>query len=121
MIMKQNSDKLLAAGFITPMEEAIWFSPIVVVLKKNRKFQICVDFQELNAITKKDPYPLPFMKEVSDMVAGHKVYLFLDGFLGCHQITIAPKDMYKLAFITYWGAFVWIIMPFGLKNAPPTY
>jgi hypothetical protein len=67
----------------------------------------------LNTTTKKDPYPLPFKKEVLDMVSGHEVYSFLDGFSGYHQITITPEDRYKIAFIIDWGTFVWIVMPFG--------
>jgi hypothetical protein len=63
------------------MEEATWLSPILVVLKKNMKFRICVDFQKLNVAMKKDPYPLPFMEEVSDMVPRHEVYSILDDFL----------------------------------------
>jgi len=58
--IKQNIDKLLAIGFIQPVEEATWLSPIVVVLKKNGKLRICVDFKKPNKVTKKDPYPLPF-------------------------------------------------------------
>jgi hypothetical protein len=103
------------------MEEATWLSPIVVVSKKNKQFQICMDFQKLNATTKNDPYPLPFMEEVLDMVAGHEVYLFFDGFLGYHQIIITLEDKCKNIFITDHGTLVWIVLPFGLKNAPPTY
>jgi hypothetical protein len=60
------------------------------------------------------------MEEVLDMVAGHEVYLFLDGFSSYHHIIITLEDRYKIAFITNSGMFVWIVMPFGLKNVPPT-
>jgi hypothetical protein len=56
-----------------------------------------------------------------DMIARHEVYSFLDGFSGYHQIMIAPEDWYKITFIIKWGIFMWLVMPFGLKNAPPTY
>jgi hypothetical protein len=56
-----------------------------------------------------------------DEVAKHEVYSFLDGFFGYHQIMITPKDRYKIDFIIDWGVFIRIVMPFGLKNAPPTY
>jgi hypothetical protein len=75
----------------------------------------------LNIATKKYPYPLPFTNEVLDKVVGHEVYSFLDGFFKYHQIQIAPKDRYNTTFITDWGTFVWVVMPFGLKNAPPTH
>jgi hypothetical protein len=84
IIIKQDFDKLLVAEFIELMEQAIWLSRIMVVLKQNGKLQICIDFQNLNAATKNDPYPLPFMDEVLDKVIGHQVYSFLDGFSDYH-------------------------------------
>jgi hypothetical protein len=56
------------------MEEVSWQSPIVVVLKKYSKLEICMDFRRLNVVTKKDPYLLPFTEEVLDEMAGHEVY-----------------------------------------------
>jgi hypothetical protein len=82
------------------VEEAIWLSLIVVVPMKNGKLKICVDFRKLNVATKKDPYPLPFTNEVINIVVGHEVYTFLDGFLGYHQISITLEDQYKTAFVT---------------------
>jgi hypothetical protein len=64
----------------------------MVVPKKNGKLKIYVDFRKINVVTKKDPYPLPFTNEVINTVARHKVYTFLDRFLGYHQISIASKD-----------------------------
>jgi hypothetical protein len=78
VVVKKDQDKLLTTSFIVPMEETSWLSPIVVVPKKNGKLHICVDFRKLIATTKKNPYPLPFTKEVLDMVTRHKVYSFLD-------------------------------------------
>ncbi len=66
------------------MEEATLLSSIVVVLKKNDKLWICVDIHKLNVATKKDPYPLPFIEEILDMVAGHEMCSFLDGFSNYH-------------------------------------
>jgi hypothetical protein len=120
-MVKQYLDKLLSVGFIVLVKEASWLLPIVIVSKNNNKLRICVDFQQLNATTKKDPYPLSFTKEVLDEVASHEVYSFLDGFFGYHHIMIASENRYKIAFITNWGAFVWVIMPFGLLNVSPTY
>ncbi len=58
------------------IEEATWLSPIVVVLKKNGKLRICVDFRKLNKATKKNPYPLPFFDEILNIVAGMKLIHF---------------------------------------------
>jgi hypothetical protein len=119
-IVKQDIDRLLEANFIAPVEEASWVSPIVIVPKKNGKLRICVDFRKLNAATKKNPYSLPFTNEVLDAVIGYALYTFLDGFCGYNQFSVAEQDKYKTAFLTEW-AFVWLVMPFGLKNAPATY
>ena len=119
--VKEDLEKLLKAGFIEPVDQATWLSPIVVVPKKNGKLRICVDFRCLNAATKKDPYPLPFTDEVLDTVIGYAAYSFIDYFSGYHQVHIHTDDRYKTAFITEWGAYVWVVMPFGLMNAPPTY
>jgi hypothetical protein len=104
-IIKQDIDKLLEVNFIKLVEEATWMSPIVVIAKKNGKLKICVDFRKLNVATKKDPYSLPFMDEVINIVVGHKVYAFLDGFLGYHQILIALEDQHKIAFYNKLGGF----------------
>ncbi len=84
IIIKHDIDKLLVVGFIKVVKEATWLSPIVVVLKKDGKLKICVDFKKLNATTKKDPYMLPFTNEVINIEVGHEVYTFLDSFCGYH-------------------------------------
>ncbi len=85
IIVKQDIDKLLDVGFIKLVEEATsWLSPIVVVPKKNGKLKIYVDFKNLKVLTKTDPYSLPFTHEVINIIIGHEVYTFLNGFLGYH-------------------------------------
>jgi hypothetical protein len=74
-------------------------SPIVIVPKKNGKSRICINFKKLNATTKKDPCPLPFINEVLNTITRYETYSFLNGYFGYHQISIAPKDIYKTAFI----------------------
>jgi hypothetical protein len=92
----------------------------VVVPKKNGKLRLYVDLKKLNATTKKDPYPLPFMDEVINTTVGHKVYTFLDKFSKYHQVSITLETNTKLV-LSNWGAFVWVMMPFGVKNGLPTY
>jgi len=62
------------------------------VPKKNKKLKICVDFRKLKIVTKKDPYPLPFIDDVINTIARHEVYTFLDGFSRYHQIFITLED-----------------------------
>jgi hypothetical protein len=91
---------LLVARFIQFVEEATWLSPIVVVPKRNGKLRICIDFRKLNAATKKDSYPLPFIDEVLNTIVGYEAYSFLHGYSTYHQISIGLKDKYKIAFVT---------------------
>ena len=79
-VVKDELERLLTAGFIAPIDQATWLSPIVVVPKKNGKLHNFVDFRRLNAATKKDPYPLPFTDEVLDTVIGYEAYSFIDCF-----------------------------------------
>ncbi len=78
--------------------------------------KICFNFNKLNAITKKDPYSLPFTNEVINIVLGHEIYTFLDGYFGYHHISITLEDQYKTTFVINWGAFIWVVMPFGIKK-----
>jgi hypothetical protein len=121
IVVKQDTDKLLVTRFIEFVEKATWLSPIVLVPKKNGKLKICINFKKLNATTKKDPYPLPFRDELLNTIAGYEAYSFLNGYLRYHQISIAPENKYKTAFVTNWGVFIWKVMPYGVKNGPPTY
>jgi hypothetical protein len=85
VVVKHDIQKLLAIGFIQPIEEATWLSFIVVVPKKNGKLRICVDFKKLNKATRKNPYPLPFSDEELNIVKRYEVtYSFLDGYSGYH-------------------------------------
>jgi hypothetical protein len=82
--------------------------------KKNGKLKICINFKKLNATTKKDPYPLCFIYEVLNIVVGYEACSFLNGYSRYHQIFIAPKDKYKVAFVIDLGAFIWKVISFGV-------
>ena len=115
--VKAELDKLLKANFISQVDSAPWLSPMVIIPKKNGTLRICVDFRKLNAATKKDHYPLPYMEEIIDEVAGHEMYSFLDCFSGYYQVAMAEHDKSKTAFSTEWGPYQFERMPFGAKNA----
>jgi hypothetical protein len=120
-MVKEELDKLLEVRFIKPMETTEWVSPVVLALKKNGKLRVCVNYKALNKVTKKNHYPLPFCEEILEKIARHKMYTFGDGYRGYHQVKISPKDQLKTTFITPWGRFCYIVMPFGLCNAPRTF
>jgi hypothetical protein len=126
LMVKEEIDRLLEAGFIYPVNNSEWVSPIVVVPKKvgtdgKVKIRVCQDFRKLNAATKKDYFPLPFTDMILDHVAGHECYSFLDGFSGYNQVFIRWCDQLKTTFTTEWGTFAFTRMPFGLCNAPGTF
>jgi hypothetical protein len=97
-IVKEELQKLLNAGFIYPISDSEWVSPLVIVPKKNGKRRVCVDYRALNKATQKDHFPLPFIDQVLDNLAGKKFFSFLDGFSGYNQIKIAPQDQDKTMF-----------------------
>lgn len=114
-------NRLLEAAFIILVEEASWLSLIVLVPKKHGKLHICVDSRHLKQATGRNPFSLPFTDDVLDKVVGHKLYTFMDGCNEYNSIGVFPPDQHKTGFITKWSAYVWILMPFGLANAPATY
>ena len=113
--------KLTNAGFIYPVEDSKWVSPVVVTPKKNGKWWVCVDYKPLNTTTKRYHFPLPFQEEILNEVAGHERYTVCDGYLGYFQISIVEEDQKKTTFITPWGCFSYRVMPFGFTNAPVTF
>ena len=91
--VKEELQKLLNVGFICPISDSKWVSPLVVVPKKmTGKWRMCVVFRELNKETLKDYFPLPFIDQVLDTLAGKIYFSFLDGYSGYNQIQIAPED-----------------------------
>ena len=98
-----------------------WLANMVVVLKKGGKWQVCVDYTDLNEACLKDSFNLPCIDQIVDAIAGHEILSFLDAFFGYHQIPLHPPDIEKMAFITPHGLYCYDMMPFGLKNAGVTY
>ena len=84
-------------------------------------WRVCIDFRKLNAVTKKDHFPLPFLDQVLERVAGHDYYCFLDGYSGYFQIAIALEDQEKTTFTCPFGTYAYRCMPFGLCNVSTTF
>ena len=98
-----------------------WLANVVLVLKKDGKVKMCVDFRDLNKASPKDDFPLPHIYIFVDSITGHALVSFMDGFSGYNQIKMAPEDMEKTSFITSWGTYYYKVIPFGLKNVGATY
>ena len=138
-VVRKEVLKLLNASFIYAISDSPWVSPVHVVPKKggftvirNEKneliptrimtgWRVCIDYRKLNTATRKDHFPLPFIDQMLDRLAGHPHFCFLDGYSGYNQIAIAPEDQEKTTFTCPYGTFAFRRMPFGLCNAPATF
>ncbi|CAN6542444.1 unnamed protein product [Malus baccata var. baccata] len=138
-VVKKEVIKLLDCGVIYPISDSRWVSPVQVVPKKSgvtvvkneeqelvptrvvTGWRVCIDYRKLNAMTRKDHFPLPFLDQMLERLAGYQFYCFLDGYSGYNQIVIAPEDQEKTTFTCPFGTFAYRRMPFGLCNAPATF
>jgi hypothetical protein len=87
-------------------------------VKKDGTLRMCVDYHPLNAVTIKNKYPLPYIDTFFDQLAGAKVFSKIDLHSGYHQIKIRQQDILKIAFSTRYGLYEYLVMSFGLTNAP---
>ena len=138
-VVRKEVLKWLDTGVIYPISDNAWVSPVQVVPKKGGTtvirtennillpsrtvtgWRICIDYRKLNKATRKDHFPLPFLDQMLDRLAGHEYYCFLDGYSGYNQIAIAPEDQEKTTSTCPYGTFAFRRMPFGLCNAPGTF
>jgi hypothetical protein len=113
--------KLLAARFIKEVFHPEWLAKPVLVKKKNGKWRMCVDYTGLNKACPKDPLPLPHIDQIVDSTSGCEALSFLNAYSGYHQITMKEFDQLVTSFVTLFGTYCYVTMPFGLKNAGATY
>ena len=138
-VVRKKVLKWLNAGFIYAISYSSWVSLVHVVPKKGgftviineenelipirtvTGWRVYIDYRKLNSETKKDHFPLPFIYQILDRLAGHPHLCSLDGYSGYNQIAIAPEDQEKTTFTIPFGTFAFRRMSFGLCNAPATF
>nr|GFC63237.1 reverse transcriptase domain-containing protein [Tanacetum cinerariifolium] len=128
-VIKKEVEKLLDAGLIYSISDSPWVSPVHCVPKKGgftvveneeneliptrlvTRWRVCIDYHKLNEATQKDHFPLPFMDQMLERLAGNEYYCFLDGFSRYFQIPIDPHDQEKTMFTCPYGTFAYRRMP----------
>jgi hypothetical protein len=115
--LKIQLQDLLEKGFIWPTLSP-WGCPAIFVKKKDQTLRMCVDYRPLNEVTIKNKYPLPRIDILFDQQTRARVFSKIDLRSGYHQIRIRPEDIPKTTFTTRYGLFEYLVMSFGLTNAP---
>jgi hypothetical protein len=112
--------KLLETGFIEEVFHPTCLANPVLVKKKNEKWRMYVDYTSLNKACPKVPFPLPRIDQIVDSTAVCELLCFLDAYSGYHQIKMKESDQLTTSFITPFGMYCYVTMPFGLRNAGAT-
>ncbi|KAA0032794.1 ty3-gypsy retrotransposon protein [Cucumis melo var. makuwa] len=118
--LKVQLQELLDKGFIRPSVSP-WGAPVLFVKKKDGSMRLCIDYRELNKVTVKNRYPLPRIDDLFDQLQGATVFSKIDLRSGYHQLRIKDGDVPKTAFRSRYGHYEFIVMSFGLTNAPTVF
>ncbi|KAL0561316.1 hypothetical protein IC582_001739 [Cucumis melo] len=118
--LKVQLQELLDKGFIRPSVSP-WGAPVLFVKKKDGSMRLCIDYRELNKVTVKNRYPLPRIDDLFDQLQGATMFSKIDLRSGYHQLRIKDGDVPKTAFRSRYGHYEFIVMSFGLTNAPAVF
>jgi hypothetical protein len=113
--------KLLDVGFIQDIHHLQWLANPIIIPMAGGKIQMCIDYTSLNKLCHKDPFPLPQIDQIVDVISGCDLLCFLYAYSSFHQILMSREDEENTAFITVDDLFCYVSMPYGIKNALPTF
>ena len=113
-------DEMLEAGVIEPSRSE-WASPVCLVKKKDGTYRFCIDYRRVNAVSRKDAFPIPDIQDALDNLRGSKYYITMDLLSGYWQLPMSTRAKERSAFCTKRGLFQFTRMPFGLSGAPGSF
>lgn len=119
-VVKAYIEEMLGKDFIRP-SHSNFAAPVLIVKKPDGGLRVCVDYRALNAVTIKNRNAPPLIRETLARLCAAKVYTKFDIIAAFNEIRVRPGDEEKTAFITRYGLFEYVVMPFGLCNAPGTF
>jgi len=118
--LKKQIEDLMEKQFIRPSTSP-WGAPVLLVKKKDGSSRLCVDYRQMNKMTIKNKYPFPRIDDLMDQLHESSVFLKIDLRSGYHQILVKADDVQKTAFRSRYGHYEYVIMPFGVTNAPAVF
>ena len=119
-VLKEYIEENLKKGFIRPSESPAGY-PVLFQKKKDGTLRLCVDYKKLNEVTVRNSYPLPLIPNIIEKIKGANYFTKLDLRSAYNLVRIRKGDEYKTAFRTKYGHYEYLVMPFGLRNAPATF
>ena len=118
--LKMQLQELLEKEYIR-LSVSPWGAPVLFVKKKDGTLILCIDYRQLNKVTVKNKYPLPIINDLFDQMKGAKVFSKIELRSIYHEVRIKDEDIHKTAFKIRYGHYEFVVVPFGLTNAPATF